>query len=139
MFNLTTHPHRRYNPLSREWVLVSPHRTQRPWQGQVERAPREERLRYDPKCYLCPGNPRAGGAQNPQYTETFVFTNDYSALLPDTPEGEYNQGGLLHARSERGICRVVCFSPRHDLTLAEMQRDDICTVVATWIEQYRDL
>jgi UDPglucose--hexose-1-phosphate uridylyltransferase len=139
MFNLTTHPHRRYNPLSREWVLVSPHRTQRPWQGQVERQPREERQRYDPKCYLCPGNPRAGGAANPQYTRTFVFTNDYSALLPDTPEGEYNESGLLYARSERGICRVVCFSPRHDLTLAEMKRDDICTVVATWIEQYNDL
>jgi UDPglucose--hexose-1-phosphate uridylyltransferase len=139
MFNLTTHPHRRYNALTREWVLVSPHRTQRPWQGQVEAQPREERLRYDPKCYLCPGNPRAGGVTNPQYTHTFVFTNDFSALLPNTPEGEQNVGGLLYACSERGICRVVCFSPRHDLTLAEMEREDIGTVVATWIEQYRDL
>jgi UDPglucose--hexose-1-phosphate uridylyltransferase len=139
MFNLTTNPHRRYNPLSREWVLVSPHRTQRPWQGQVERPPREERLRYDPNCYLCPGNPRAGGVTNPEYTRTFVFTNDFSALLPDTPEGEYREGELLYARSERGICRVVCFSPRHDLTIAEMEREDIRTVVETWIEQYLDL
>lgn len=139
MFNLTTHPHRRYNPLSREWVLVSPHRTQRPWQGQVEPQPREERLRYDPTCYLCPGNPRAGGAVNPKYSSTFVFTNDFSALLPDTPEGEYREDGLLYARSERGICRVVCFSPRHDLTIAEMERDDIRAVVETWTEQYLDL
>src|SRR5215210_7853607 len=129
MFNLSQHPHRRYNPLTREWVLVSPHRTQRPWQGQVEQPPREERLRYDPQCYLCPGNARAGGEANPRYEQTFVFTNDYAALLPDTPAGVLASGGLLTAESERGTCRVVCFSPRHDLTLAEMDVNSITRVV----------
>src|SRR5829696_5698711 len=139
MFNLTNHPHRRYNPLTREWVLVSPHRTQRPWQGQVEKPAPEQRPQYDPTCYLCPGNERAGGVTNPKYEHTFVFTNDFSALLPDTPPGEFEQSGLLVAHSERGTCRVVCFSPRHDLTLAEMDRDSICRVVDTWVEQYEDL
>src|SRR4029079_11590208 len=113
MFSLTNHPHRRYNPLSREWVLVSPHRTQRPWQGQVEQAAPEQRPAYHPNCYLCPGNQRAGGERNPAYASTFVFTNDYAALLPDTPGGSSERGGLLRAESERGTCRVVCFSPRH--------------------------
>src|SRR5919202_3087428 len=101
MFNLAQHPHRRYNPLSREWVLVSPHRTQRPWQGHVEQTPPEQRPAYDPACYLCPGNERAGGERNPEYEHTFVFTNDFAALLPDTPPGEYSVDGLLLARSER--------------------------------------
>ena len=91
MFNLSNHPHRRYNPLSREWVLVSPHRTQRPWQGQVEQTVPEQRPAYDPTCYLCPGNQRAGGARNPAYDGTFVFTNDYAALLLDTPGGTFEQ------------------------------------------------
>jgi UDPglucose--hexose-1-phosphate uridylyltransferase len=138
-FNLSDHPHRRYNPLSREWVLVSPHRTKRPWQGQVETPAPEERLRYDPTCYLCPGNERAGGVRNPHYEHTFVFTNDFAALLPETPPGEYNLDGLLMARSERGTSRVVCFSPRHDLTLAEMEREDLCRVVDAWSEQYEEL
>ena len=140
MFSLTNHPHRRYNPLSREWVLVSPHRTQRPWQGQVEQTPPERRPAYDPTCYLCPGNARAGGERNPQYESTFVFTNDYAALLPDTPEGSFEQaGGLLRAVSERGTCRVVCFSPRHDLTLAEMEVGDLARVVDVWVAQYQEL
>src|SRR4051794_9416084 len=92
MFNLSNHPHRRYNPLSREWVLVSPHRTQRPWQGQVEQTAPEQRPAYDPTCYLCPGNPRAGGERNPAYAGTFVFTNDYAALLLDTPGGTFERG-----------------------------------------------
>src|SRR5215212_4703250 len=92
MFNLSNHPHRRYNPLSRERVLVSPHRTQRPWQGQVEQTPPEQRPPYDPTCYLCPGNERAGGAHNPNYEQTFIFTNDFAALLLDTPEGEFERG-----------------------------------------------
>jgi UDPglucose--hexose-1-phosphate uridylyltransferase len=139
MFNLTNHPHRRYNPLSREWVLVSPHRTQRPWQGQVEQPAPEQRPAYDPKCYLCPGNERAGGERNPAYASTFVFTNDYAALLQDTPGGSSVRGGLLRAESERGTCRVVCFSPRHDLTLAEMAVADLARVVEVWVEQYQEL
>lgn len=139
MFNLTDHPHRRYNPLSREWVLVSPHRTKRPWQGQVETTAAEQRPTYDPTCYLCPGNTRAGGEVNPLYDHTFVFTNDYAALLPDTPDGEYAQGELIRAVSERGTGRVVCFSPRHDLTLAEMDVADLARVVDVWVDQYNEL
>src|SRR5947199_1005055 len=99
-------PHRRYNPLSAEWVLVSPQRTQRPWQGQVESRPTSAALAYDPTCYLCPGNPRAGGARNPAYTGTFVFENDFAALKPDTPAGKIDEGGLIIAASEVGRCKV---------------------------------
>ncbi|MEO7913542.1 MAG: UDP-glucose--hexose-1-phosphate uridylyltransferase [Roseiflexaceae bacterium] len=140
MFNLSNHPHRRYNPLSREWVLVSPHRTQRPWQGQVEQTAPEQRPSYDPTCYLCPGNQRAGGVSNPAYDGTFVFTNDFAALLLDTPDGTFERGnGLMRAESERGTGRVVCFSPRHDLTLAEMDPADLAQVVDVWVEQYQEL
>jgi UDPglucose--hexose-1-phosphate uridylyltransferase len=140
MFNLSNHPHRRYNPLSREWVLVSPHRTQRPWQGQVEQTAPEQRPAYDPTCYLCPGNQRAGGVHNPAYTGTFVFTNDYASLLLDTPDGTFEQGnGLIRAESERGTGRVVCFSPRHDLTLAEMSPAEIAPVIEEWVKQYQEL
>ena len=133
------HPHRRFNPLTREWVLVSPHRTKRPWQGQVERAPRPAALAYDPDCYLCPGNGRAGGARNPAYTSTFVFENDFASLLPDTPAFRHEESGLLVAASERGNCRVVCFSPRHDLTLARMPVSDIRPVIDAWVEQFAEL
>jgi UDPglucose--hexose-1-phosphate uridylyltransferase len=136
---LDEHPHRRYNPLTREWVLVSPHRAKRPWQGQVEEPPREDRPTYDPTCYLCPGNVRTSGAKNANYTSTFVFDNDFPALLQDTPDGEYQPHPLMRAESERGTARVVCFSPRHDLTLAEMDVPSIRLVVDTWIEQYKDL
>jgi UDPglucose--hexose-1-phosphate uridylyltransferase len=140
MFNLSNHPHRRYNPLSREWVLVSPHRTQRPWQGQVEQTAPEQRAAYDPTCYLCPGNQRAGGVSNPAYDHTFVFTNDYAALLLDTPDGTFERGnGLIRAESERGTSRVVCFSPRHDLTLAEMTPAELMPVVDEWVKQYQEL
>jgi UDPglucose--hexose-1-phosphate uridylyltransferase len=141
---LFTAPHRRLNPLTGEWLLVSPQRTARPWQGQVETPPPETRPAYDPTCYLCPGNERAGGARNPDYTGTFVFENDFAALRPNTPPLDLARGvddkpPLLLAESERGICRVVCFSPRHDLTLAGMDQPAIERVVATWIAQYAEL
>lgn len=138
-FRLAEHPHRRYNPLMRQWILVSPHRTQRPWQGQVEAPPVDRRPSYDPGCYLCPGNERTGGARNPAYTGTFVFDNDFAALLPGAPDGVYRRGGLLLARSEPGLCRVVCFSPDHSLTLAEMAVGDIRRVVDVWAEQYAEI
>ena len=148
-FDLREHPHRRLNPLTMEWVLVSPHRTQRPWQGQVEKLLRESTPTYDPSCYMCPGNTRANGSRNPDYLGTFVFDNDYSALLPDTPRGglaqsdigDHDEGfdSLVVAQSEQGICRVVSFSQRHDLTISQMDGSDIRKVVDVWADQYREL
>ena len=135
-------PHRRYNPLTGEWLLVSPHRTQRPWLGQVEKAPPQNLPAYDPACYLCPGNSRAGGKHNPQYTSTFVFDNDFPALLPGaltTADSDESEDSLLASRAVTGICRVVCFSPRHDLTLAKMPVPDIRRVIDAWAEQTADL
>jgi len=136
---LELHPHRRFNPLTREWVQVSPHRTERPWQGQVESILPEAPATYDPNCYLCPGNARAGGARNPAYTETFVFDNDFAALKPDTPASDIQEKGLLVARSEAGRCRVVCFSPRHDLTMARMSVPELRHVVDTWAREFSEL
>ena len=138
-FELKEHPHRRFNPLTRQWVLVSPHRNQRPWLGQVEKVGDNFGLSYDPLCYMCPGNTRAAGVRNPDYKTTFVFENDYPALLPDTPADSSDVDGLLVARSEPGICRVVCFSPRHDLTTARMSLEELRSVVNLWVEQTREL
>jgi UDPglucose--hexose-1-phosphate uridylyltransferase len=132
-------PHRRMNPLTREWVVVSPHRTKRPWLGKVEKAAASNLPEYDPTCYLCPGNERAAGARNRKYTSTFVFDNDYAALLPNEPDFDVDEGSLLVARSERGICRVICFLPRHDLTIPRMTVEAIGEVIAVWTAEYRRL
>lgn len=133
------YPHRRFNPLTREWVLVSPHRAKRPWQGQVEKLPPENRPAYDPQCYLCPGNERAGGARNPAYTGTYVFDNDFAALLPPAADTAPLADRLCRAEPVAGQCRVMCFSPRHDLALPEMVLPDVEAVVRTWANEARAL
>ncbi len=138
-FNIEDYPHRRLNPLTGEWVLVSPHRAKRPWQGQVEKAVIDERPSHDPNCYLCAGNERAGGKTNPDYKGTFVFTNDFSALLTDTPAGGVDESSLFQAKSESGICKVICFSEDHSLTIPEMEVADIRKVVDVWCEQFEEL
>ncbi len=139
MFDWKQDPHRRFNPLTREWVLVSPHRTDRPWQGQKETVAAPAQPEYDPECYLCPGNARAGGVRNPQYDSTFVFDNDFAALKPGTPLDRYEKGGLLVAESEPGVCRVVCFSPKHNLTMANMEVGGLRKVVDAWVDEYVEL
>ena len=134
-------PHRRWNPLRRDWVLVSPQRTQRPWQGEVEPAANPDTLTYDPNCYLCPGNRRAGGVQTPRYEGTYVFVNDFSALIeqPASVQMDVNGAGLLQAETETGLCHVLCFDPRHDLTLATMPVESIRRAVDAWVAEELEL
>ena len=138
-FDLGKQPHRRFNPLTREWILVSPHRTQRPWQGQVEAKAPISQVSYDPECYMCPGNKRSTGAANPNYKTVFFFDNDFPALLPSGRHGSINDNNLLIAETETGVCRVLCFSPKHHLTVSLMERADIRAVVDCWAQQYQEL
>jgi UDPglucose--hexose-1-phosphate uridylyltransferase len=136
---LQDRPHRRLNPLTEKWVLVSPQRTQRPWQGQIEKVARPTAQPFDPNCYLCPGNARARGVRNPSYRSTFIFANDFAALEPKGPAIRHSDSKLLVAETERGTCKVLCFSPRHDLTLSRMDLPSIRNVVNVWAEQYAEL
>jgi UDPglucose--hexose-1-phosphate uridylyltransferase len=141
------HPHRRHNPLTGRWVVVSPQRTQRPWVGQRSTEPAPAPT-YDPSCYLCPGNERAGGVRNPVYESTFVFVNDFAALLPESPDpagadgtsvDDPVSGELVRIGGATGECRVLCFSPRHDLTLANMSHDEVVGVIELWQSQLVEL
>ncbi|MDG1228100.1 MAG: UDP-glucose--hexose-1-phosphate uridylyltransferase [Polaribacter sp.] len=136
--NLQDYSHKRYNILTGEWVLVSPHRAKRPWQGQNEAVNNEKRPSYDESCYLCPGNTRINGEVNPEYTDVFVFTNDFAALQNDSPTFNVNDG-LLKAQSETGICKVICFSPDHSKSLADMSASEIQKVVFTWQKEFKEL
>jgi len=133
------HTHRRRNPLTGDWVLVSPGRSGRPWKGAVEPTREPRREAYDPDCYLCPGNQRAGGELNPAYTGTFAFDNDFPALSPDADDSPDRAQPLFRSQAETGKCRVVCFSPRHDVSLAEMSTGEIAGVVQTWAGETRRL
>ena len=136
--NFSENPHRRYNILTAEWVLVSPHRTKRPWQGKVEKIENKKRPKHDPNCYLCAGNTRASGALTPNYQDTYAFDNDFGALLSDSPQTNF-QEGLLQAKGEKGICRVLCFSPDHSLTLPQMELNSVEKIVDMWQSEYLEL
>ena len=138
-FHANEHPHRRYNPLLDEWILVSPHRSNRPWQGQKETLPEDNRPEHDENCYLCSGNMRANGIKNEDYTDCYVFENDFSALLREEVAFDNHSSDLFQLKPERGINKVVCFSPKHNLTLPEMPIDAIEKVVQTWASQYIEL
>ena len=138
-FNVSDHPHRRFNALTGEWILVSPHRAKRPWNGQVEKQTDEQKPSYDPKCYLCPGNTRVSGDVNPQYESNYVFTNDFAALMPDTPTDGPENDDLFRLEPARGTARVICFSADHSKTLPVMSPEAIRKVVDLWAEQLTEL
>ena len=139
MFDKKEHSHTRLNILTGDWVLVSPHRMKRPWQGKVEALPEDNRPAYDPGCYLCPGNKRSDGSRNPAYEDAYAFINDFSALLPDTPAGGDDINGLLISKSETGICKVICFSPDHRLTLPLMEEQAIVKLIQLWKKEFTAL
>lgn len=134
-FSVNDHTHRRFNPLTGEWLLISPHRTKRPWQGQQEPNQWPESLAHDPNCYLCPGNARVGGEKNPAYTTTYVFTNDFAALMPEVPAAPASADPLFQISSEHGTSRVICFSPDHSKTLPLLNDEEMLAVIKTWISE----
>ncbi|MFD2034485.1 UDP-glucose--hexose-1-phosphate uridylyltransferase [Belliella marina] len=138
-FSFEEHSHRRFNPFTGSYVQVSPHRSKRPWQGQQEKIVKSEPVTYDPECFLCPGNTRVGGEVNPDYTSTFVFTNDFGALTQDIPSGSYEEGDFFKAKSERGVCKVICFSPDHSKTIPQLNQEEVFDVVKTWKKEYLEL
>lgn len=132
-------PHRRFNPLKGEWILVSPHRAKRPWQGQQDEPDNQVRPSYDPGCYLCAGNERAGGLINPDYKDVFIFENDFAALMHADTNTAGSSDGLFRSASASGTCRVICFSPDHGKTLPELPHSDIRAVVDAWAAQEAEL
>lgn len=137
VLNLQEDTHRRQNILTGEWILVSPHRMQRPWQGITEEDSSDKKAVYDSGCYLCPGNSRFGGKENPLYKKTFVFDNDFASLKPESISSKINKSDLILAKSERGICRVICYSPRHDLTMSGLTQHEIREVINIWSSEYK--